>query len=112
MNLVVGLNRRCELKSSRPATPRARPAATKIPIEVALAFLLMGRTCSGGLRRCIFGRVLPTFVKGFVSAKRVAQICNLLYRRFVIGSASEYTAAPHVGEPSRLQTCDTADYKS
>src|SRR5438876_1047458 len=56
MNLVVGLNRRCELKRSRPATPRARPAATKIPIAVGLAFLLISGTCSGGFRRCIFGR--------------------------------------------------------
>src|SRR5258708_26902694 len=58
MSLVEALNSRLELNSSRPATPRARPMAMKIPMEVGLAFLLIDRTCSGGFRRRVIGRRL------------------------------------------------------
>src|SRR5882724_10427766 len=58
MSLVEDLNSRFELNRSRPATPRAKPMAMKIPMEVGLAFLLIDRTCSGGFRRRVIGRKL------------------------------------------------------
>ena len=48
------------------------------------------------------------------SAQRgvVAQICNLPYRRFVIGKTSESSSATARPTCRRMQFCDTADYKS
>src|SRR5947207_210201 len=44
--------------------------------------------------------------------ERVAQICNLLYRRFVIGRRPNFPAIQGYRTASRVQLCDTADYKS
>ena len=42
----------------------------------------------------------------------VAQIFNLPYRRFVIGSVSRVPVLPTWSQRRRMQFCDTADYKS
>src|SRR5436190_24156667 len=45
-------------------------------------------------------------------ARLVAQVCNLLYRRFAIGRPSKTSSPAAFRTPCRLQTCDTADSKS
>jgi hypothetical protein len=45
-------------------------------------------------------------------ASFVAQILNLLHRRFEIGQASENPGAPDTRAVRRIQFCDTADLKS
>ncbi len=43
----------------------------------------------------------------------VAQISNLLYRRLPVGKASGFRTGAGMGSNSRrLETCDTADWKS
>jgi hypothetical protein len=42
----------------------------------------------------------------------VAQICNLPYRRFVIGRASESSSPLALAGKLQNEFCDTADYKS
>jgi hypothetical protein len=42
----------------------------------------------------------------------VAQICNLLYRRFAIGWVPDFSSASERFAACRMQFCDTADYKS
>ena len=37
------------------------------------------------------------------AAKRVAQICNLLYRRFVIGSGSDLPAVPETSSGQQIE---------
>ena len=58
----------------------------------------------------VLGLPRPAPLPGLVMAR---QISNLLYRRFVIGKPSGIpTAVPDYGETSRLETGDTADWKS
>jgi hypothetical protein len=45
------------------------------------------------------------------SARAVAQICNLLYRRLAVGIRVVFAGVLELSAPRRLQTCDTADCK-
>src|SRR3990172_8908484 len=45
-------------------------------------------------------------------ARLVAQIFNLLYRRFVIGSRRNARGGSELSSAGRMQFCDTADFKS
>src|ERR1041385_2007413 len=47
-----------------------------------------------------------------VFLRTVAQICNLLFRRFAIGCAWTGRERPDVAPRRRMQFCETADYKS
>jgi hypothetical protein len=55
--------------------------------------------------RPALGKSAPVFLL-------VAQICNLLYRGFVIGKLYDDLPRSKVTTPSRIQFGDTADYKS
>jgi len=60
----------------------------------------------------------PRLLAGPRTAECVAQLLNLLYRRFAIGRRpprrwpSDSTVRRRRRPVSRLQTCDTADWKS